>query len=219
MDKHAAELALSLAQPQDIEAITMGPESAKEALRDLLAMGVGGACHVQDNLLTGSDLLTTAMSLAAAIKKCGDFDLVICGAKSTDAELGVLPAMLAELLGISSVLGVEKLEALEGEVRASVPSDKGVEVWKVKTPCLVSVTKNINVPRLPSLRGMTKAMQVEIVEYNFSDLEIEMPANRPRFMEHVVAESKAEVEMIEGETSEEIAGKLFTALKLKGVIS
>lgn len=219
IDKNASELALNLAEnPEDITVFSMGPESAKEAIRDVLAMGAGKGVLVSDPRLEGADLLATATALSHAIKKSGEFDLVVCGVKSTDSEMGILPAMLADMLGIPSVLGAEKVEIRGNEIFVSVPGDSGVYVWKTTLPCVVSVTKNINTPRLPSLRGVNRAMKIDITEYTVDDLEMDMPENRPKLLEYDVISSQVNTEFIEGSCPDDIANKLITAIKSKGVL-
>lgn len=220
LDKNACELALKLAEnPEDTTVFTMGPPDAKEALHEILAMGAENAVIISDPILAGSDLLTTATAIAGAMKKRGEFDLVICGGKSTDAETGILPAMIADLLGIPSVLGAEKVKIKGKFAFVSVPSEGGINVWKVSLPCVVSVTKNINTPRLPSLRGMNKAVKVPITEYSVEDLDIDLPTVRPKLLEHEPIASQVRTEFIEGQSPDEIANKLITAIKTKGALS
>ncbi|MEZ4812117.1 MAG: electron transfer flavoprotein subunit beta/FixA family protein [Caldisericia bacterium] len=220
LDKNACELALNLSDvPEDVTAFSMGPESVKETLREALAMGIGNAVLINDQELEGSDLLSTAITLASAMKKHGEFDIIVCGAKSTDAEMGILPAMIADILNIPSVLGAEKVRVEGNNAYVSVPSENGTNVWKVNLPCVVSVTKNINTPRLPSLRGMNKAMKIPITEYTADDLDLELPDAKPKLLEHTPVSTQSQIEFIKGESADEIANKLITAIKMKGVLS
>ncbi len=219
MDKNASELALNLTDnPDDITVFSMGPESAKEAIRDILAMGAGNGVLVSDPRLEGADLLATASALSHAMKKHGEFDVVLCGVKSTDSEMGILPALLADMLGVPFILGAEKVVIKGKNVFVSVSDDSGVYVWKTNLPCVISVTKNINTPRLPSLRGVNKAMKIDIDQYTVDDLEMDMPENRPKLLEYEVISSQVNTEFIEGSNPDDIANKLITAIKSKGVL-
>lgn len=222
VDKNALELALTLTSSENVEALTVGPESAKDALRELLSMGAGEASMVSDGSLTGADLLSTATALAGLIKYRGDFDLILCAKQSTDAGNASLPAIVAEIMGIPCVLGAEKVEFDGDDVIAHVPCDDCLKVWRVKLPALISVTKNINTPRLPSLRGMTKAMQVAISSYNLAQLGVLLPDIRMTSaniiqVQHLSKEVKTVV--IEGETPQVSAKALLDALKERGVLA
>lgn len=222
VDKNALELALTLTSGDNIEVLTVGPECAKDAIRELLSIGAGDASMVSDGSLTGADLLSTATALSGLIKYRGDFDLILCAKQSTDAGNASLPAMVAEIMGIPCVLGAEKVEMDGDEVLAHTPTDEGIKVWRVKLPALISVTKNINTPRLPSLRGMTKAMQVNINAYNLAQLGVLLPDIRMTSaniiqVQHLSKEIKTVV--IEGETPQVSAKALLDALKERGVLA
>ncbi len=222
VDKNACELALQLAGDDPIEVVTMGPSEAKEALRELLAMGAHEATHVCDPKLEGADIVTTALVLAAAIKKRGTFDLVVCGKQSTDAGNSSVPAVLAEMLDVPCAVGAERV-SFEGEVfLAHVPSDRCTTVWRMDLPAVVSVTKNINTPRLPSLRGMTKAINTPINEFDLSTLELDLLD--VRLTNCSVVDSKTitkevSTTIFEGETPQVKAKALIDALRGKGVLA
>jgi len=217
VDKNACELALALAGDDPVETYTVGPENAKQSLRDLLAMGATGASIVTDPLLEGADLISTALSLAAAMQAKGGFDMVVCGKQSTDAGNGSLPAVLAEMLSVPCVLGAEKVE-LDGEtILVHVPMDGGVFVWRVPLPAVISVTKNINTPRLPSLRGMTKAMQTPIAMFDLDALGIQLPVKKATIISQTPLKKEVKAQIIEGETTADKVGKLVLALKESGL--
>lgn len=222
VDKNALELALTLTQSDNVEVLTVGPESAKDALRELLSIGAAEASMVTDGSLTGADLLSTATALSGLIKYRGDYGLILCAKQSTDAGNASLPAMVAEMMGIPCVIGAEKVEMNGDDVLAYVPSDDGLRIWRVKLPALISVTKNINTPRLPSLRGMTKAMQVNINTYNLSQLTVFLPDIRMTSAniiqtQHLSKEVKTVI--IEGETPQVSAKTLLDTLKERGVLA
>ncbi|NLI40000.1 MAG: electron transfer flavoprotein subunit beta [Caldisericales bacterium] len=222
VDKNALELALQLSGQDPVEVITMGPENAKEALREMLAIGASSAVHVVDRALEGADLLTTAVVLSATIKKRGPFDMIICGKQSTDAGNASIPSMVAEILGSPSLTGCEKVEFVDGKIFASQPGDLGMVVWKIELPCVLSVTKNINTPRLPSLRGMTRAMQTEIATYGLQDIGIgNLPEGRlqpANMLDSKQIAREVATAIMEGETPQVKAAALLMSLREKGLI-
>ncbi|HOC80173.1 MAG TPA: hypothetical protein PLK43_01945 [Caldisericia bacterium] len=222
VDKNALELALQLAGQDPVEVITVGPEGAKEALREMLSIGASSAVHIKDPALEGADLLSTTIALSAAIKKRGPFDIIICGKQSTDAGNASIPSMLAEMLGLPSSTGCEKVEFVDGKLFAYQPGDLGMVVWKIELPCVLSVTKNINTPRLPSLRGMTKAMQTEIAMYDLQSLGIEsLPEGRLQpgnIIDSKRITREVTTQIFEGETSQVKTAALLMSLREKGLI-
>jgi electron transfer flavoprotein beta subunit len=218
IDKNAAELALTLAGDDPIRVVTMGMEQAETAIRDILSMGISQATLVTDSKLEGADLLTTAKVLAATIKKIGDFDLVVCGKQSTDAMNGSVPAMVAEILGVPSLLGVESVEVIDGVLYARTIGDTGVATWKIQLPAVISVTKNINIPRLPSLRGMTKAMSVPIDTFNLEAIGVELDCDRIQIIIQEPISRQVETVLVDGVTPQDKTDKLVGLLKEKGAM-
>ncbi|MFD5202794.1 electron transfer flavoprotein subunit beta/FixA family protein, partial [Streptomyces sp. NPDC058375] len=118
LDEYAVEQALQIADEADdaeITVVTVGPEDAKDALRKALSMGADKAVHVEDDDLHGSDVMGTSLVLAKAVEKTG-YDLVICGMASTDGVMGVLPALLAERLGVPQVTLLSEVSVNDGVV-------------------------------------------------------------------------------------------------------
>jgi electron transfer flavoprotein beta subunit len=173
-DEHAVEEALRIKEKSGgtVTALCVGPESAKETLRKAIAMGVEKAVLVTDPALVGSDIIATARVLAAAIKKL-PHDLVLCGAESTDARIGVVAASLAEFLGLPQHTLTNKLEFSGDSVSAHRSSEKGHDVVVSKLPAVVGVTKAINEPRYPSLKGIMQAKKVEITVWSAADLGVD----------------------------------------------
>ena len=218
IDKNAAELALTLAGDQPVRVLTMGPQKAETAIRDILSMGASSATQITDSRLEGADLLTTARALAATIKKIGEFDLIVCGKQSTDAMNGSIPAMVAEILGVPSLQGVESVEVSDGSLFAKTIGDNGIQTWKIQLPAVISVTKNINVPRLPSLRGMTKAMSVPIDTYNLESIELNIEPNGMQIILQEPISRQVETVIVDGATAGEKTDKLVELLKEKGAM-
>jgi len=221
-DKNALEEAIRIKEKfgGEVIALTASAEDASSALREALAMGADRAFLIKDSSLQNSDSLVTSHVLAKAIRKIGSFDLIICGEASIDSYSAQVGPRLAENLGIPVVTYVRKL-SLENDVLVAERSlEDQSEVVKVKTPALVTVTKEINVPRVSTLMDVIKASKKELVTWSLSDLGVS--SEEVGAAVEIVDISAPKIERkkvkIEGETPEEIAEKLVKALIQEGVI-
>ncbi len=177
-DEYALEAALQLKEKtggdSTVTVVVMAPEAGKEVVRKALAMGADDAVMISDAGSEGSDVWGTALALAGAIKKTG-FDLVLCGTQSTDATTGEVPGALAEYLGVPGLTYVRKLEADGSTLKAERETDDGYLRVTVPLPALVSVTKSINEPRYPSLKGIMGAKKKTIAMLTLADLALGRP--------------------------------------------
>jgi electron transfer flavoprotein beta subunit len=173
-DEYAVEEALRIKEKlgATVTALCIGPESAKETLRKAIAMGAEKAVLVTDPALAGSDIVATARVLAAAIRKL-PHDLVLCGAESADARDGVVASALAEFLGLPQHTLTNKLEVSADQLVAHRTSEKGHHVVVSALPTVVGVTKVINEPRYPSLKGIMASKRVSIDVWSLADVGIE----------------------------------------------
>jgi electron transfer flavoprotein beta subunit len=223
-DEYAIEAALQLKETcgenTTVTVCAMAPESGKEIVRKALAMGADDAVMISDTGLEGSDVDVTARVLAAAIKKVG-FDLVLCGMQSTDAGTGVLPGMLAEYLGVPGLTYVRKI-AYDGAVRAERETDTGFQRISVSLPVLVSVTKAINQPRYPSLKGIMGAKKKTIASFAPADLGLEGSVGSAGARTDVLALStppaRAEARVVTAADGEEGANAVVAFLKEKKLL-
>jgi electron transfer flavoprotein beta subunit len=175
LDEHAAEQALRVQEAGggwELSYLTMGPPGAREALRKALSMGGDAAVHVQDDALHGSDAVATSAVLAAAIGQIG-FDLVITGMASTDAGMGVVPAMLAERLGVSQVTFAGQLSVDGDTVQIVRDSDASAETLVTRMPAVVSVTDRTGEARYPSFKGIMAAKKKPVQTWSLADLGID----------------------------------------------
>jgi electron transfer flavoprotein beta subunit len=173
-DECGVEEALQLKEAHGGEVIlvSMGPERAKDAIRKGLSMGADRGVLITDPVLAGADALLTARALAAAIK-AEQADLVICGTESYDGSTGMVPPMLAELLGIPQLTVAKKVEIDGSIVKVHRQTSDGYQVVEASTPVLVTVTAAIAEPRYASLKGIMAARSKEIKLVGLSDLGIE----------------------------------------------
>jgi electron transfer flavoprotein beta subunit len=150
----------------------MGPEKAVETIRKALSMGADAAVHIVDDGLHGSDALATSYAMAQALGTV-DHDLVILGVESTDARMSVLPAMLAERLGIAQLTFARKVEINAGTVKIERQTDTGYDVVEASTPAVISVVEKINEPRYPSFKGIMAAKKKPLTTLTLADAGIE----------------------------------------------
>ncbi|WP_166355453.1 electron transfer flavoprotein subunit beta/FixA family protein [Phytoactinopolyspora limicola] len=174
LDEYAVEAALKIAESGDAEvvALTMGPDAALDAVKRALQMGADSGAHVADDALHGSDAVATSAVLAAAIQKIGDVDLILTGMASTDGGMSVVPAMLAERLGLAHVGFVGELNVEAGSVRARRDADV-TETVEAALPAIVSVTDQINEPRYPSFKGIMAAKKKPVETWSLADLGVD----------------------------------------------
>ncbi|MDQ8704062.1 electron transfer flavoprotein subunit beta/FixA family protein [Streptomyces sp. LHD-70] len=175
LDEYAVEQALRIAEAADdaeITVVTVGPEDAKDALRKALSMGADKALHVEDDDLHGTDVLGTSLVLAKAVEHTG-YDLVLCGMASTDGSMGVLPAILAERLGVPQMTLLSELAVQDGVVTGRRDGDLASEELRAALPAVVSVTDQSGEARYPSFKGIMAAKKKPVESLDLSDLGIE----------------------------------------------
>ncbi|MFT4147708.1 MAG: electron transfer flavoprotein subunit beta/FixA family protein [Micrococcaceae bacterium] len=176
LDEYAIEEALSLASENDETiALTMGPENAGKAVKKALQMGIDSGVHLHDEALEGADSYLTAQALAAAIEKFENVGVVLTGMASTDAEMSVIPAMLAEILNFSQVTMVSELSISGTDVSATRQREIATEKLEAKLPAVISVTDQLNTPRYPNFKGILAAKKKEIQKITLEDLGMNNP--------------------------------------------
>lgn len=219
-DEYAVEESLRIKEKDGgkITVLTLGTDKAESALRACLALGVDEAVHIADPLFENSDPQATATILAAALKKIGQFDLILAGKQAVDDDSAQVPAAVAARLDIPQVMFVKKIDSI-GDGKAVVwrTTEEGYDVVEVQLPALMSVVKEINEPRLASIKGKMMAKKASITKWTAADLGLDgssTGANSYTSTESVTPPPpRQKGEMIEGETPEEIADKLYKKLK------
>lgn len=222
-DKNALEEAIRIKEKMgniEVFTVTVSSEDAKPVLREALAMGADKAYVINDSSLQDVDTFGTAYILAEAIRKIGEFDLVLCGESSLDSFSGLVGARVGELLNLPLVTSVRKVSVEGGAVSAERTLEESYETVKAKMPALVTVTREINQPRIPSLMMIMKASKKEIVAWTLSDLNVQKEKIEPKVEVVEVLAPKTERKKIKitGENTNEIAEKLAKALIQEGVV-
>jgi electron transfer flavoprotein beta subunit len=171
-DEYGVETALKLTEQAggEVTAVSMGPASAMEAIRKALSMGAHKGILVTDDSLAGADALATARVLAAAIKKAGEVDLVIAGVESTDGYSGVVPGMIAELLGIPQVTFAKHVELNDSTLKVQRQTTKGYDTVEAPLPAVLTVTAGVFEPRYPTFKGIMQAKSKPVEQLSVADL-------------------------------------------------
>ena len=174
MDEYAIEEALLVKEAHggEVTILTVGPDSATDAIRKALSMGADKAVHVVDDAMHGACAPQTSAVLAAALQQLS-FDIVLCGAESTDGQLSVMPALLAERLGIPQLSGARKLTVEDGMARIERQTDGGYWALEAPLPAIVSTWDTINEPRYPSFKGIMAAKKKPVTKLSLADLGID----------------------------------------------
>jgi electron transfer flavoprotein beta subunit len=157
-----------------VTAISMGPSQAETILREAISCGADEVILLVDRAFAGSDTLATSYTLARSIDKIHNYDLVICGRQTLDGDTAQVGPEIAEMLEIPFVSYVSKVEEINnGHMIVQRMVEEGHEVVETTLPALITVAKEINVPRLPSLRGLTKAKKAVIPAWGAQEIEAE----------------------------------------------
>jgi electron transfer flavoprotein beta subunit len=175
-DEYAIEEALKIKEAHGgrVRVMTMGPPWAADALRDAIAMGADEGILVTDRAFGGADTWATSLTLAKSIEHMGDADLIICGLKTTDGDTGQTGPEMAEHMDIPHVCYVNEVKEIkDNKVTLKRILDDGVETLEAPLPLLITVSKDINQPRLATLRGRLKAKKAEIKEITNNDLQLD----------------------------------------------
>lgn len=223
-DTYALEEALRLkeAHGATISALTMGPETAQAVLREAASLGVEQLYHACDPAFEGSDVVATARVLAAAVLKSGPADLVITGKQAVDDDGSAVGAAMAGFLNWPQVMFVKKIESITPESAVFHRlTENGYDVVECPLPAVISVVKEINEPRLPSLKGKMQARKAQITVWNARDLEVDVgqvgESSPTKVVSHHPPAPRPPAEMLQG-TPDEIAQKLFEKLRSAQVI-
>jgi electron transfer flavoprotein beta subunit len=180
LDEYAVEQALQLKEKAGddtkVTALCVGPEKAVDAVRKALQMGADEGVHVVDDAIAGSDAAATSLVLAKAIEKAGaetKVDVVLCGMASTDGAMSVVPAMLAERLGLPQVTFADVVETQGDQVRIKRDGDVATEVIGGTMPLVLSVTDRTGEARYPSFKGIMAAKKKPVETYSLADLGVD----------------------------------------------
>jgi electron transfer flavoprotein alpha/beta subunit len=205
----------------EVVVVTMGPPQAEAALRTCVAVGADEVVLVSDRLFAGSDTWATSLTLAKALQKIG-FDLIICGKQAIDGDTAQVGPGLAVHLDLPQATYVRKtVEATNQKIVVERLVEGGVEVLEVSLPCVMTVVKDINQPRLPSLKGKMRARKAEIKTISAQDIDIApaelgLDGSPTKVMKIFAPPAREGGQVFEGEASE-TTQKLVDVLEKGGL--
>jgi electron transfer flavoprotein beta subunit len=220
-DMYAVEQALRIRDEHGgrVTCISMGPPQAEAALRETLALGADEAILLSDKAFAGADTLATSYTLAKAILKLGEFDLVICGKQAIDGDTAQVGPGVAEHLDIPHVTYVSKVEEISNRhIRVRRMIEEGYDVILSSLPALITVVKEIGEPRMPSIKGTLRARKAQVITWTARDLEADelmlgLSGSPTQVARIFSPEIRPGGEIIEGNSACEKARNLITQLK------
>lgn len=219
-DMYAIEEAVRLKEKFGgmVTVITMGPPQAQEALREAISLGGDEAVLISDRAFAGSDTWATSYTLSRAIRKIGKFDMIICGKQAIDGDTAQVGPGIAAFLDIPQITFVKKIEDIKDSfVCADRMTEEGYDIVESPLPCLITVVKEINEPRLPSLRGKMRARKAEIKKLEAKDLDADpdllgLKGSPTKVVKIFTPPSRKGGQILEGE-AKEVSAKLVELLK------
>jgi len=174
-DSYGVEMALQLVDAAgggEVALVSMAPNGEVSGLRTALAMGAAQGVLVSDPGLAGSDALTTAKVLAAAVQRLGGADLVLAGTESSDGYTGTVPEQMAEVLGLPSVTFAKSVAVEGGSLKVNRQTEAGYDEVTCPLPAVVSVTAGVVEPRYPSFKGIMAAKSKPVDTVTAADLGV-----------------------------------------------
>lgn len=225
-DEHAIEAGLQLREAHggSVSVLSLGPPSAIEVGKRALRMGADEAALISDSALEPLDAYGTAWALAGGVERLGGADLVLCGRQAADTDASQVGALLAERLGMPFVGAVRRIEAAgEGQAPSLLTLERTTgnskQTLKVSLPAVLSVTNEINKPRLTSVAGIMAAMKKTIPIWSLEDLGPDgLPAARVKTVRLIEPEHGGECHFIHAESAQKAGEKLALALRDARVI-
>jgi len=206
-DEYAIEEALRIKERVGgvVKVVSMGPPQAETALRSAIAMGADEGYLISDRAFAGSDTWATSYTLSNAIKTLGQFDLIICGKQAIDGDTAQVGPGVAEMLGIPYVAWVRKIDEItDSHMKVERLMEEGYDIIEMPLPGLITVVKEINTPRMASLRGKMKAKSAKINIINASMMNVDhkklgLKGSPTQVLRSFVPERKTGGEKISGE--------------------
>ncbi len=212
-DRHAVEEAVRLKEEHGgtVTVISMGPPQAEETLREAISCGADEAVLVSDRAFAGADTWATTYTLSQAIKKLEGFDLILCGKQAIDGDTAQVGPGLAERLDIPYIANTRKVsDCSDSTIRLERMMDDGYDEVEMTTPGLLTVVKEINEPRVPSLKGKMKAKKAEVKVMTAADIDAEvdllgLKGSTTQVVKVFSPQAKGDREMITGSVDEQVA--------------
>lgn len=220
-DEYAIEEAVRIKEKTggNVTVLSMGIPKVADLLRETIAVGVDHAVLLSDRAFAGADSLATAYALSMGVRKIGHVDLIICGKQATDGDTAQVGPSLAEKLDMPHTTYVRRIEEIrEGYIRCQRMTEDGYEVIEMPLPAVITVVKEINEPRLPSIKGKLRAKKTEVTVLTADDVDADknlcgLKGSPTQVIETFVPVHEIQGEMIEGDAREQaqkLADKLLS---------
>ena len=211
-DTYALEEAVRIKEKHGgkVTVLTMGPPQADAALREAVSLGADDTILVSDRAFATADTWATANTLAGAVKKIGQIDIILCGRQTVDGDTGQVGPEMAEMLAIPFIAYVSKIEEIKDKyIRVTRAVEDGHEVLEAALPAVITVAKEINVPRLPSLRGIMKSKSHKITTWTNTDLALDpnsvgLAGSSTQVMKVFFPQRVSKAEMLTGDISKQV---------------
>jgi len=218
--EYAVEAALKIkdALGGKITAISLGNNFLRDVIKKPLSMGADELILLEDESFVDGDSWSTAYALAMAIKKIGDYDLILCGREASDTNAGQVGPGIAEILGLPDVHLAKKIDITDGKAKVERVTADGYEVIEVSLPAVITASNEIGEPRYPTIKGIMTAKKKETIIWKPADIGVEpsqigAAGQRAKMLKLFQPVREGKCEVVEGETPEEAAANL--ALKLR----
>ncbi len=221
-DMHAIEAGIQLREKTGgrVTVLTMGPPQAESALRDAIAMGVDDALLLSDRAFAGSDTWATSHILSKAISKLGA-DVIICGKQAIDGDTAQVGPEVAEFLNIPHISYVRRIDDIsEKTIKVQRLMDEGYDVVESSLPVLLTVVKELNEPRLPSLKGKMAAKKAEVKKWGIADIGVEeidigLKGSPTRVKNIFTPEAKKDRKMLDGAPEDQVNALIEELRRIK----
>ncbi len=212
-DRHALEEAVRLKEAHGgtVTVLSMGPPQAEATLREAVSCGADEMVLASDRAFAGADTWATTYTLSMAIRKLGGADLILCGKQAIDGDTAQVGPGLAERMNMPCITYVRKVVAVaDGAIRVERMMDDGYDLVEAELPALLTVVKEINEPRIPSLKGKMKAKKQQLVMLSAADIEADpdqlgLKGSPTQVVRVFAPEMRGERAMIEGTVDEQVA--------------
>ncbi len=202
--------------------VTMGPPQAEAALREAISMGCDEGILITDRAFAGGDTWATSYTLCHAIKKItrefGAFDAILCGKQASDGDTAQVGPGISSWLDLPQVTYVKKIEEIkDNRARVERMTEEGFDIVETPLPALMTVVKEINEPRIPSLKGMMRSKSAKIISWTARDIGVEakdvgLSGSRTQVVKIFTPPVRKGGEMLEGETADKV-NKLVELVK------
>ena len=215
-DENALEAALRIkdAHESKVTVISMGRNLSKAVLLKSLAAGADELLLLEDSAFEEMDSYATAFTLATAIRKLGQYDLILTGREAADANAGTVGPGIAEILGIPSITIVRKVEINQGKVITERLVSDGYEVIETPLPCLITITNQLGELRYPTVQELVASRKKAIMTWDAKELGVDpSQMRRARLLRLFIPQKESRCEIVEGETPEEMGANLAVKLR------